>query len=71
MFNKFLSLLFIVSLTFIIPACNSNKIACPTYADSFPERKAKKKAEPQIPKVRKPKSGILPPNAKRVKKPAN
>ncbi|MES2620612.1 MAG: hypothetical protein V4615_07160 [Bacteroidota bacterium] len=52
-----------------LPSCNSNKIACPTYADSFPDKKAKKgKQEPQIPKSTKAKSGLLPPNAKRVKR---
>lgn len=64
LFRKFLILIFVVSLMAITPSCNSNKIACPTYADSFPEKKAKKgKQEPQIPKASKPKSGILPPNA--------
>jgi len=48
----------------IVPSCNNNKIACPTYADSFPDKKKKKKPEPQIPKATKPKSGLLPPNAK-------
>ncbi len=55
-------------LMLVTPACNSNKIACPTYADSFPEKKAKKQTKPQIPKTTKPKSGLLPPNAKKVKK---
>lgn len=52
-------------LVFAAPSCNSNKIACPTYADSFPDQKKKKKPEPEIPKVTKTKSGLLPPNAKR------
>jgi hypothetical protein len=43
-----------------IPSCNSNKVTCPTYKDSFPDSKKKKKPEPQIPKVTKPKSGLLP-----------
>jgi hypothetical protein len=59
---------FAASVITIIPSCNSNKIACPTYADSFPEKKAKKQDKPQIPKATKAKSGLLPPNAKRVKK---
>ncbi len=50
-------------LTIGTPSCNNNKIACPTYADSFPEKqsKKKKKPEPQIPKATKPKSGVMPP----------
>lgn len=55
-------------LTVAVPSCNSNKIACPTYADSFPDqKKKKKKPEPEIPKATKAKSGLLPPNAKRRK----
>lgn len=49
------------------PSCNSGKVACPTYADSMPEKKRKGKPgsqKPDIPKARKPTSGILPPNAK-------
>lgn len=38
-----------------VSACNHNKIACPTYADSFPDAKKKKTApgdqKPQLPKV--------------------
>lgn len=41
-------------------SCNNNKIACPTYADSFPNQKKKKQTEPQIPKSSKVKSGVLP-----------
>ena len=64
MLRKFLMLFFVAVIVMASPSCNSNKIACPTYADSFPEKKAKKgKQEPQIPKATKPKSGILPPNA--------
>jgi hypothetical protein len=29
----------------VAPSCNHNKIACPTYADSFPEAKKSKKPE--------------------------
>ncbi len=44
-----------------LPSCNANKVTCPTYKDSFPDNpKKKKKPEPQIPKVTKPKSGLLP-----------
>jgi hypothetical protein len=65
MFSKFLVSLFAVSVVLTaVPSCNNNKIACPTYADSFPDQKKKKKPEPQIPKVTKAKSGLLPPNAK-------
>lgn len=52
-------------LSVVIPACNSNKIACPTYKDSFPEKKAKAQTKPDIPKPTKTKSGLLPANAKR------
>ena len=54
------------------PSCKSNKMPCPTYADRFPDKKAKKgKRKPDIPKASKPKSGILPPNAKKVKRKAD
>lgn len=45
-------------------SCKNNKIPCPTYADSFPDKKKKKKNKPDIPKPTKPKSGVLPPNYK-------
>jgi hypothetical protein len=65
---RFVSIiLFAAGLLTAVPSCNSNKIACPTYADSFPDKKVKKQTEPQIPKASKPKSGLLPPNAKRRK----
>jgi hypothetical protein len=66
MFNRLFVSFFAASLMLAVtPSCNSNKIACPTYADSFPDqKKKKKKPEPQMPKVRKPTSGLLPPNAK-------
>ena len=67
MVARILASLFISSVLFTaMPSCNSNKIACPTYADSFPDakKKKKKKPEPQIPKARKPTSGLLPANAK-------
>ena len=44
-------------------SCNSNKISCPTYADSMPEKKHKGKPgdqKPDIPKPTKAKSGVLP-----------
>ena len=64
MLQKILLFFFAVSLVTALPSCNANKIPCPTYADSFPDRKAKKgKQKPDIPKATKPKSGLLPPNA--------
>lgn len=51
-----------------LPSCNSNKIACPTYADSFPNKKAKKgKQEPSIPKASKAKSTVMPAYGKKRK----
>ncbi len=66
MFNRLFISLFTASVVLTAtPSCNNNKIACPTYADSFPDqKKKKKKPEPQIPKATKAKSGLLPPNAK-------
>ena len=57
--------LFFVSI--VLPACNSNTIACPTYANSLPEKKSKTKPgaqKPQLPKSTKAKSGVLPPGRK-------
>lgn len=54
-------------MSIVLPACNSNKIACPTYANSFPEKKSKTKPgdqKPQMPKSTKAKSGVLPPGSK-------
>ncbi|MBL7777523.1 MAG: hypothetical protein JNK66_04395 [Chitinophagales bacterium] len=50
----------LTGLIMITPSCNRNKIACPTYADSFPDQKKRKKNKPDIPKPSKPKSGVLP-----------
>lgn len=62
-FKKYWLLLCVGCMLATVHSCNSNKIACPTYADSFPEKKAKKgKQQPHIPKATKPKSGVLPPN---------
>jgi hypothetical protein len=67
--HRVLIALFLFALTASgLSSCNSNKIACPTYADSFPDKKVKKQDKPQMPKATKPKSGLLPPNAKRVKR---
>ena len=64
MFRKILILFFAFAIIALAPSCNANKIPCPAYGDSFPEKKGKKgKQEPQIPKASKPRSGILPPNA--------
>jgi hypothetical protein len=35
----------------LAPSCNSNKIACPTYAESFPESTKKKSKKPEAPKA--------------------
>jgi hypothetical protein len=56
MMRKALQLLILSSAILIIaPSCNHNKIACPTYADSFPEaKKSKKPDDPQaMPKASK------------------
>jgi len=49
--------MFMFSGTILIltPSCNHNKIACPTYADSFPDAKKSKKPDaPQaLPKASK------------------
>ena len=40
------------ALLIVVPSCNHNKIACPTYADSFPDaKKAKKSDKPEAPKA--------------------
>lgn len=43
--------MFLLALLIIAPSCNSNKIACPTYADSFPEKQKKKSDKPEAPKA--------------------
>ena len=65
MLRFILMLLFAAGTLAIIPSCNSNKIACPTYADSFPEKKAKKQTKAPVQKASKTKSGLLPPNARK------
>jgi len=58
----FLSLAIVFGVMLCMPSCQSNKIACPTYKDSFPDsKKKKKKPEPQMPQSSKSKSGVLPP----------
>ena len=72
LFSKFFVFLFVVSVCAVAPSCNTNKIPCPTYADSFPEKKAKKgKQQPDIPKPSKPKSSVLPPGYKEKKQRAD
>jgi hypothetical protein len=56
LFSLFAATVFLVAT----PSCNSNKITCPTYKDSFPDQKKKKKPEPQMPKQTKTKSGVMP-----------
>jgi hypothetical protein len=41
--------MFLAGSLVLAPGCNHNKIACPTYADSFPD--AKKPAKPDAPKA--------------------
>lgn len=67
MLRVILILFFITGMLATTPSCNSNKIACPTYADSFPEKKVKKQTKAPSQSYRKPKSGLLPPNAKKRK----
>ncbi len=60
-------LIFIGSLIcclLLLNNCKSNKIPCPTYKDSFVEKKKKVKPgaqKPEMPKSTKTKSGVLPP----------
>lgn len=63
MLRKLSAMFLIIMAIITMLSCNHNKIACPTYADSFPNKK-KKKGDPQIPKVRKPKYSVLPPGYK-------
>lgn len=56
----FLGIVFLLAVT----SCESNKISCPTYANSFPEKTIKEKKvkpgkqKPPKQKFEKPKSGI-------------
>jgi len=62
MLHKCVLLIGLMLLLDFCPSCNHNKIACPTYADSFPEKKGKKKKnEPQVQKASKPIGNMLPP----------
>ena len=70
--KKIWLLFFAFALVVIIPSCKSNKIPCPTYADSFPDKKAKKgKQKPQVEKPAKAKSSVLPPGYKAKKQKAD
>ncbi len=72
MFKKIWLLFFAAALFATMPSCKSNKIPCPTYADSFPEKKAKKgKQKPDVPKATKAKSSVLPPGYKGKKQKAD
>lgn len=65
MLKNILMLAFAASAIISVPSCNANKIPCPAYADSFPDKKAKGgKQKPSVPKPTKPKSGVLPPGYK-------
>lgn len=65
--RKYLLVIFLsVAAISLMPSCNTNKIACPTYKDSFGDQSSSKKTkpgkqEPQMPKATKPISGVLPP----------
>jgi hypothetical protein len=68
MLKKIWLLFFAAVLMSGMPSCKSNKIPCPTYADSFPEKKAKKgKQKPEAQKPTKAKSSVLPPGYKAPK----
>lgn len=41
--------LFSIAIVTLAPSCNHNKIACPTYAESFPESSKKKSTKPEAP----------------------
>jgi len=43
--------IFMAAILTVAPSCNSNKIACPTYAESFPEKQKKKSDKPEAPKA--------------------
>lgn len=62
------AIIVILSCTLLLGAdsCKSKKIACPTYKDSFPDKKSgkKKNKPPKQVKPGKPKSGVLPPGYK-------
>ena len=62
-----------MSLTTLTTGCNHNKIACPTYKDSFPDAKKKKATpgaqKPKVEKIRRASSGVMPGRDGRTKAP--
>jgi hypothetical protein len=71
MVRKFVFAVLILLVIHVAPSCNHNKIACPTYADSFPDAKKKKHKKgaagptgPQLPPVTKSHLSIMPPGYK-------
>ena len=65
MFRKFVLFLAVALVVGAGASCNHTKIACPTYADSFPETKKKGKPgsqKPEMPQASRAKASILPPN---------
>ena len=69
-FSAFIILLL---LSVVISGCNHNKIACPTYKDSFPDAKKKKVTpgaqKPKVEKIRRASSGVMPGKDGRTKAP--
>ena len=69
----FSTLYICLSLSLLTVGCNSNKIACPTYKDSFPDAKKKKVApgtqKPKVEKLRRATSGVMPGKNGRTKAP--
>jgi hypothetical protein len=63
--NNLLYTLVLLLLLGTIASCKSNKIECPTYADSQPAKHKKKgkpgSQKPVVEKISKPRSGVLPP----------
>jgi hypothetical protein len=60
MLQRVLLMIFLAIVIIAAPGCNHNKIACPTYADSFPEKKAHKQTKPKAEKISKPRLSIFP-----------
>jgi hypothetical protein len=63
MYRIIIFLFLTISFTALISGCNNNKIACPTYAESFPEKKKKTRPgtqKPVVEKISKPRSGVMP-----------
>ena len=63
MIKRYILNILLLSIIMSAMSCNNNKIACPTYADSFPDAKKKGKPgsqKPDIPKATRPMSGVLP-----------